>query len=299
MAQESRPGTSPFSPALVPLPQSARSEQLAQLAREEHWKELRDIAEKRVQAVPGDVAAFYWLGEARLHLDNPIGAIQALRSAERLGLNTEFSHESLGVAYSAVYQYRLFEEQMKKAIGIDSRAARPWYYLGRYYESVRGDAAGALKLFSKARDLDAEDPQTWVHMASCLETLDQPEEAQRAYTTALRLAEKKGERLSLAYQGLARLSMETAPERALDFAEKAVQMEPQTDANHLVLAKVDERLGRVPEAVKELQEAIRLNSTNIVPHQILANLYFRLGRKDAGQAELRIIREISEVYGVR
>jgi tetratricopeptide (TPR) repeat protein len=205
MARGSQPGKSPFSLAFIPLPQSAKSEQLARLAREDRWNELRDLAEKWVQDVPGDATAFYWLGEARLHLDNPIGAIQALRSAERLGLNTEFLDESLGVAYSAIYQYRLFENQMKKAIAIDPRASRPWYYLGRYYESIRGDPAGALKLFGKARDLDSRDPQTWTHMGICLESLNQSEEAQRAYTTALRLAETTGERLSRAYQGLARL----------------------------------------------------------------------------------------------
>jgi tetratricopeptide (TPR) repeat protein len=290
---------SPFSTALTPRPHSAGGQQLAQLAREEHWTELEDIAEKRLQESPGDVTAFYWLGVARLHLDNSVGAIQALRSAERLGFNSESLHESLGVAYSAVYQYRLFEEQMKKAIGIDPRASRPWYYLGRYYESVRDAAAGALKLFGEARNRDADDPQAWAHMGVCLETLNQAEEAQRAYATTLRLAETKGERLSLTYQGLARLSMEAAPERALDFAEKAVQMEPQLDANHLVLAMVEKRLGRVPEAVKELQEAIRLNFANVVPHQILAGLYFRLGEEDAGRAELKTMREISDVYGVR
>jgi tetratricopeptide (TPR) repeat protein len=78
-----------------------------------------------------------------------------------------------------------------------------------------------------------------------------------------------------------------------------VQTAPQLDANHLVLAEVDEKLGRMAEAVKERHEAVRLDFTNLVPHQFLARLYFRQGKKEAAQAELKTIREITEAYGVR
>jgi tetratricopeptide (TPR) repeat protein len=283
----------------APAGRSEATLRLSQLVREERWSEAAELAEQLVQELPHDPMVFYWLGEARLHLDNPIGSIQALRSAERLGLDTRFLHEALGTAYYTVYQFKLFEEQMNKVIQIDPRASRPWYNLGRYYESARSDLSGALKFFEKAKELDPEDEKSWAHIGYCLEASGRTEEAHRAYAAAITLVERKRERLSLPYQGLARLSLEAEPERALDFAHKAVQMEPNSDSNRLVLAKVYQRLGKLSEAVAELREAIRLNPTNLAPRHVLARIYTRLGKAEAAQAEMRMIEEISSVYGVR
>jgi Flp pilus assembly protein TadD len=272
---------------------------LSELAREERWSEAAALAEQLVQESPHDPMVFYWLGAARLHLDNPIGAIQALRSAERLGLDTRPLHETLGAAYYAVYQFKLFEAQMNRAIEIDPRASRPWYNLGRYYESARSDFSGALKLFEKAKELDPEDEKSWAHIGFCQEASGRNEEARRAYETAITLVESKHVQLSLPYQGLARLSMEGETARALPFAQKAVQMEPNSDANHLVLAKVYQRLGNLPQAVLELREAIRLNPTDPAPRQVLARIYSRLGRHDDAEAELKMVHELNQVYGAR
>ena len=272
---------------------------LSQLVREARWSEAAELAEQLVGQPPHEPMVFYWLGEARLQLGNPIGSIQALRSAQHLGLNTRPLHETLGTAYYAVYQFKLFEDQMHRVIEIDPRASRPWYNLGRYYESARSDFSGALKFFQKAKELEPEDEKSWAHIGYCLEFSGRIDEARRAYATSVALVESRRVQLSLPYQGLSRLLAEDEPERALQFAEKAVQIEPNADSSRLVLAKVYERLGRLPEAVTELREAVRLNPTNLVPRRMLARFYARLGKEDAAQEELKMIQEISQVYGTR
>lgn len=272
---------------------------LSQLVKEKRWSEVAELAESLVGKLPQEPMVFFWLGEARLQMGNSIGSIQALRSAQHLGLDTRPLHETLGAAYYAVYQFKLFEDQMHRVIEIDPRASRPWYNLGRYYESARSDFSGALKFFEKAKELEPEDEKSWAHIGYCLEVSGRVDEARRAYATAISLVETRRVRLSLPYQGLSRLLMENQPESALQFAQKAVQMEPDADSNRLALAKAYERLGKLPEAVTELREAIRLNPTDLVPRRLLVRFYAQLGREDAAREELKTIQEISQVYGTR
>ncbi|MEW5979640.1 MAG: tetratricopeptide repeat protein [Acidobacteriota bacterium] len=272
---------------------------LSQLVREERWREAAELAEALAKELPYDPMVFYWLGEARLQLGNPIGSVQALRSAQRLGLDTKSLHETLGAAYYALYQFKLFEDQMQRAIEIDPRASRPWYNLGRYYETARGDFTGALKFFEKAKEMEPEDEKSWAHTGFCLEVSGRIDEARRAYETAIALVESKGVQWSLPHQGMSRLLIGDQPESALQFARKAVQIEPNVDSNHLVLARAYEKLGKLREAVSELGEAIRLSPTNLVPRRVLARIYGLLGMKDAAQNELKMIQEITQVYGAR
>jgi Tfp pilus assembly protein PilF len=117
------------------------------------------------------------------------------------------------------------------------------------------------------------------------------------YETAIKLVERKHERFSLPYQGIARLLADETPEQALEFARKAIELEPSLDLNHVIMAKVYDRLGRLSDAVGELQTAVRLDPTNAPPRFMLAHIYMRLGDQKAAAAELSMFEKINQVYG--
>jgi tetratricopeptide (TPR) repeat protein len=254
-------------------------QRLVELAREGRWAEVAT------------------LGQARLNLHDSIGAIKALRAAERLGMGTFDLRLALGGAYFNLNQFFLFQQQMEKAIRTNPALPEPYYALGRYYEAVRKDVAGALTYFEKASTLNPGDARTWAHRGYCLEMLTRNQEARRAYETAIAL--NKDEKLSLPYEGLARLSLQTEPERALSFAKKAAELEPDSDASHFLLARVYQRLGRLPDAIAELELTIRLDPTNLPPRLVLSQIYNKAGQKEAAKEEMRMIGEIRQTYGVR
>jgi len=282
------------------LPGSSHSEQetlLLDSLRREEWNKAAKLGEELVREHPDNPMYCYWLGVARVSRHDPVGAIQAMRSAELLGLNTIDLHLDLGLEYYTINQFFLFQQQMEKAIEMDRNSFKPHYYMGRYRESVLDDFSGALKFFDKAVQLNPKDVKSWAHRGYCLKELGRQTDAQNAFETAIKLEEGRGERFSLPYQGMAQSLLETDPNQALEFARKAIELEPNLESNHLAMAKVYERLGKLSEAEAELQTAIQLDPSDASARFVSFRVYTRLGKHQAAQAELEAFKKVNQLYG--
>jgi tetratricopeptide (TPR) repeat protein len=284
------------------LPDAGHSEQETLLLDSLHrkdWNEAAKRGEELVREHPGNPMYSYWLGVARVSLHDPVGAIQAMRSAELLGLNTVDLHVDLGLAYYTINQYFLFQQQMEKAIELDPNSFKPNYYLGRYRETIQDDLSGALKYFDKAVQLNPQDARSWAHRGFCLKELGRQTDARTAFETAIKLEEGTGEGFSLPYQGMAQSLLETDPSQALPFARKAIELEPNLESNHLALAKVYEKLGKLSDAEAELHTAIQLDPTDASARFISYRVCNRLGKHQAAQAELEGFKEVNQLYGTQ
>jgi tetratricopeptide (TPR) repeat protein len=286
----------------TPLPDAGHSEQETLLLDSLHRKDWNGAAkrgEDLVREHPGNPTYRYWLGVARVSLHDPVGAIQAMRSAQLLGLNTVDFHVDLGLAYYTINQFFLFQQQMEKAIELDPNSFKPNYYLGRYRETIQDDLSGALKYFDKAVQLNPQDARSWAHRGFCLKELGRQTDARTAFETAIKLGEGRDERFSLPYQGMAQSLLETDPNQALQFARKAIEIEPNLESNHLAMAKVYERLGKLSEAETELRTAIQLDPTDASARFISYRVCNRLGKHQAAQAELEGFKEVNQLYGTQ
>jgi len=283
----------------VPPSSCSDSSQLLDLLRHQRWSEAAKVAPELAKQHPNDPMIFYGLGLARMNLRDAIHAIAALRTAEKLGLDTVALHEALGMSYYTIHQYILFQNEIEGAIRLDPTNYQPFYLRGRYRESVQNDFVGALRDFDKATELNPEDTRSRYYKGYCLQSIGHHGEAREAYESAIRLVETKHERFSLPYQGLAQLLLDAQPERALALARKAVELEPNLDSNHLVTAKIFEQLGRRREAIQELQMAVRLDPTNASPRFMLARIYAKVGNRQSAQTELEMFQKVKELYGAQ
>lgn len=269
--------------------------EISELVRSKRWKEVAALADEILSKEPGDPTAFYWLGVSRLKLREPVGAVQAFRGAEKLGLNTALSHEGLALAYYDLNQFFLFEQQMKKAAALDPHDATPYFYLGLYRWTIQSDAAGALEFFNKALQLHPDDWKSLYQAGNCLERLGKLTEASEHYSKAIYLMQKNDDPFGWPYQGMARLLLDDKPEAALDFAKKAVSLQPDEYSNHLILAKVYERLGNLPDAIREAEAATVRNPTDSTSRYALYKLYRQAEDPRAAQA-LKAFQEIKTLY---
>ena len=130
---------------------------IAGLVSRKRWGELLELTQSLVAKSPTDPDAFYWHGIASFQLHKPIEAVQAFRTAEKLGLDNPALHEGLGLAYYDLNQFVLFEEQMKLAFRQDPNDFAPAYYLGLYRLSIQSDVGGALAYFREAVRLRPSD----------------------------------------------------------------------------------------------------------------------------------------------
>ncbi|MGA9798250.1 MAG: tetratricopeptide repeat protein [Terriglobales bacterium] len=285
----------------APLPDSpgatitSPSGDISELARGKRWKEVAALAETNHHQDPSDPTALYWLGISRLKLNQPVASVQAFRVAEKLGLNTALSHEGLGLAYYDLNQFYLFEEQMKKAAALDPHDSTPYFYLGLYRWTIRSDAAGALEFFEQALRRHPDDWKSLYQAGNCLEQMGKLVEARDRYTKAIALVQKNGDPFGWPYQGMARLLLDDKPEEALDFAKKAVALQPDEYSNHLTLAKVYERLGNLPDAIREAEAATTQNPNDSTSRYALYKLYRQAGDPRAAGA-LKTFQEVKTLY---
>jgi tetratricopeptide (TPR) repeat protein len=186
---------------------------------------------------------------------------------------------------------------MEKSMDLAPADYKPYFFRGRYLESVRNDFPAALGDFAMASRLNPAHAESWYYQGYCLEASGRREEARGAYETAIRYVEEKHQRFSLPDQGMARLLTDEAPSQALEFARKAVELEPDVDSNHLILAKIYERFGRFSDAEQELQTAERVDPINAAPRFMLARIYSKAGNHKAAEAELEMFRKINRTYG--
>jgi len=282
----------PNNPAAV----SESERQLEGLIHQKRWAEAGELVGELIQKDPANPRLLFWQGRVRFERNDPIGAIVTFRSAERLGLDTEGLHKALGLTYFVIHQYVLFEQQMDKAIKIDPTDFEPVYYLGRYYETTRNNFSRARDFFDRAIALKPNDTKSIFNRGYCLEMMGRLDEARAYYEKAIQLVEETQERYSWPYQGMARLLLTSDPEQALHYAEKAVKLEPDLDSNHLVLAKVKERMEKIPEAISELQIATHLNPTSAPPHYTLAILYKRIGNREAARMQIEEFNKLNSIY---
>ena len=282
------------SPSSIPSDSSRR---LSELIAKERWSDAAQMGRELILQGNRNPAIYYYLGLAMVRLHDPVAAIHNLRDAERLGMDTGYLHQALAIAYYNVHQFILFELQLDKAISLDPSDYKPYFYRGRFLESIRTDFAGALKYFEKARTLNPDHTESWYYEGYCFETTGRRSEARSRYETAVRLVERQHEKFSLPYQGIARLLVDESPSEALEFARKAADLEPALDANHVLLGKIYEKLGRRSQAVEELQTAVRIDPTNASPRFMLARIYQELGNPNAAAAELAMFEKINQVYG--
>ncbi len=144
--------------------------------------------------------------------------------------------------------------RFEQAVTLDPAMARAYDSLGLCY-FYQNQTGPAIKSFQTAIDLDqvAPYPSPWpyINLATTLEFLGRPKEAEANLRQALRL-------------------------------------DPKLAVAHYQLGNVLEHQGRLEAAVPEMQEAIRLDENYAQPHIALAQIYKRLGRQDAANEEVKI-----------
>jgi len=266
------------------------------LVTQRRWNEVLKVALLGLSEKPGDPILHYWAGVARFHQRDFVQAVLSLRSAQKLGLDTAAFHEALGLTYYAIHQHALFLQQMEAAIRVDPAAPMPHHYLGRYYEHDVNDYPKAISYFDKALERDPGDFKSLHFRAFCLQMLGREAEARVGYEAAIRRIEAGGAAFGWPYQKMAELLLPTDPHAAMQYAQKAVKLEPEVEASHLVVAKINESRGDFDAAILECLEAARLKPNDPAIRYVLMRLYKKEGDSAAAAEQLKLHEKLRAVY---
>jgi tetratricopeptide (TPR) repeat protein len=283
-------------PAQLQFERLTAPEGLTTLIMQKRWDDVLHLALRGLSERPADPILHYWAGVARFQQRDFAEAVLSLRSAEKLGLATAPFHEALGLTYYAIRQHVLFLQQMQAAIRADSARPTPYHYLGRYYEHDVNDYLKAISYFDKALERDAGDFKSLYFRAFCLQMLGRDEEAVAGNEAAIRRIEASGASFGWPYQKMAELLLSTDPHAALEYAQKAVKLEPEVEANHLIVAKVHEGRGDLDAAIRECLEAARLKPNDPAIRYVLVRLYKKKGDSAAAAQQMKLHEKLRSIY---
>jgi tetratricopeptide (TPR) repeat protein len=131
-----------------------------------------------------------------------------------------------------------------------------------------------------------------------LESLGDDAAAVAKYEQAIALNEKQGGRFASAHVNLSAYYNRTADaERALEYARKAQELDPDSDRAWFQEGKAHERKGDLEKAVFALNRALTLNPRASTYYYVLSGVYRRLGWMDEHRKALEEFKRLEKESG--
>jgi tetratricopeptide (TPR) repeat protein len=236
--------------------------------------------EKSVTLAPGSVKAQFNLAVAYAASPShgPTKEIDQLRKVIAIDPAFERAHLALG----------------KALLGIrySPQSAEMHYNLGKLF-SMQDNWGPARKEFEEALRLDPSYVEDLDALGLALEALGDDAGAVASYQKAIALNESRNGTFALAHVNLSAYYNRTGdPEKALEYARKAVELDPKSDRAWFQEARAEERQGRLNDTVESLNRAISFNPRASSYYYVLSGVYRRLGKKEESRKALEVFTQL-------
>jgi serine/threonine protein kinase/regulator of sirC expression with transglutaminase-like and TPR domain len=186
-------------------------------------------------------------------------AAQASFQALKLDPNLAEAHAARGLALSLNQEYKEAEREFELAIKENPRQFEAHYFYARTC-FAQGKIEDAARLYEAASKIDPLDYQAPSLLGFAYRDLNMPEKAKVAYEVSLANAEKHLEmdpNISRAlYLGATSLFELGDKEKGLEWAEKALKIEPDNPYNLYGVACFYSRFGNIDKAIECLDRSI-------------------------------------------
>lgn len=267
--------------------------------RDGKFQEVEPLLAEYVKERPQSSWGWYALGYSRFAQQKIGESIKALSKCLELDIRDAEAHKILGRNLMIIGRFDAAQIEFEQAIHYKPESAESHYNLGKLH-SIQDSWGPARKAFEAALRIDASYLEALDALGLALEALGDDAGALAQYEKAIALNEARGGKFASAHVNLSAYYNRTGdPQKAHDFARKALEIEPQSDRALFQKARADERQGNLDEAVNALNEAISVNPRASSYYYVLAGVYRRLGWMDESRKALdvfkRLERESSEL----
>ena len=281
----------------------ARVNEFERYIREARYKELEPLVAGYVKDRPKSAWGWYVLGYS-LFAQQKIGeSIQALAKSLELDVRNAEAHKILGRNLMIIGRFDAAQVEFEQGLRYQPESAELHYNLGKLF-SIQDNWEPARKEFEAAAKAAPSYLEAIDALGFALEALGDDTAAVRCYENAIALNDAGHGRFTSAHVNLSAYYNRTgSPDKALQYARTALELDPKSDRAWFQQARAEERQGHLDEAVKSASEAIALNPRASSYYYVLAGLYRRLGRLDDSRKALetftRLERESQELDRMR
>jgi serine/threonine protein kinase/tetratricopeptide (TPR) repeat protein len=157
------------------------------------------------------------------------------------------------------------------------------YFLSGSVALTEGRYKDALKLLSRAVELDPGFHRAHMALGACQDRLMKYSDAAASYTTAIALWPDVW--WGYYHRGLVRLKLGNAPKAQADF-DRAAVLAPLRPEIYIHRAIASQSLKNFPAAIRDLDRALELGASKVQAISLRASVRERSGDKDAAQRDL-------------
>ena len=270
----------------------ARVAELEGYIRDAKWAEVEPLLTKYVEERPKSSWGWYALGYTYFAQKKIGESIKALAKSLQLDLKNVEAHKILGRNLMIIGRFDAAQIEFEQAIRYKPDSAESHYNLGKLF-SIQDNWEPARKAFEAALRIDPSYVEALDGLGFALEALGDDAGAVAKYQEAIRLNEARGGHFASAHVNLSAYYNRTGdPAKALDYARKAIELDPKSDRAWFQKAKADEREGRLNDAVAALNEAIAYNPRASSYYYVLAGVYRQLGWTDESRKALELFKRL-------
>jgi tetratricopeptide (TPR) repeat protein len=272
--------------------------QFVHAAKTGQWEAAAQGVQKLKALYPQNGIGDFCQGYAELKQGRYVAAVRLFQAAVDRRPGVVVAHLDLGIAFFALRQYKLFEEEMLWVIANKPSEALPHYYLGLSYSANPDQLEQAANCFEQAVNRNPSDFQSHYQLGKLLQAKGNLPGARARFETAEAKASSQGVAFGEALKGLAEISLRLGDLAAgVRQAQLAVKRDPKSASARLLLGKLLVQHNESKSGIQELKTAALLNPTHAATHYWLSRAYQQMKLSDAAKLELELFTRIKATYG--
>jgi tetratricopeptide (TPR) repeat protein len=267
-------------------------ERFRDLIAKESFQELDPQLRSYLSAHPRSWKAYYCLGYVQLRQRRIGESIKSLSKSLQLNPNNAEAHKILARDLAIIGRYDFALREYQAALRLDPTSAEVHYNCGRIYTFLDEFRKARAEL-EKAIRLDAKYMEAYNALGFAVEALGDDAGALEGYLTAIRLNEERHGKFDAAYVNLsAYYNRRGKSDLALEYAHRALALNPQSDLAYFQIAKTCRAEQDWPGVVAALEKAVAISSWRPQYFYVLGIAYGKLGRSQESERAFQTFQHL-------
>jgi tetratricopeptide (TPR) repeat protein len=271
--------------------------------RESQYKEVEPLIASYVKEHPNSSWGWYALGYSQFAQKKIGDSIKSLAQSLGLNVNNAEAHKILGRDLMVIGRFDAAQTEFEQAIRYAPKSSEGHYDLGKLF-SFQDNWLAARKQFEEAIRLDPGYIEAIDSLGFAQEALGEDADALQTYQKVIGLNEERHGKFVAAHVNLSAYYSRTEnPAKALEYAQKALDLDPKSDSAWFQKARAEERQEHLQAAADSLNHAVSLNQRSSSYYYVLSRIYRRLGNleesKKALESFTRLDKENNQLATMR
>ena len=287
------------SSSLAPTPSSTQDDSTWRARFEDYiragrFQEVEPMLNQYVKDHPNSPWGWYALGYSQFAQKKIGDSIKSLAQSLSLDVSNPEAHKILGRDLMAIGRFDAAQTEFEQGIRYAPNSAEIHYDLGKLF-SIQDNWQAAHQQFEEALRINPSYLEAMDSLGFSQEALGDDASAVRTYEKTIALNEQNHGKFVAAHVNLSAYYNRTGNiAKALDYAQKALALDPKSDAAWFQKARAEERQGNLRASADSLNQAISINPRSSSYYYVLSGIYRRLGNAEESKKALDAFTKLDQ-----